>query len=303
MTATGSPGGPTPAAVGTPVRGVSGLAPLSLDAGELGRIANRLRRRTIDMLWEAQAGHAGGSLSAAEILAVLYFGVMRLDPTRPDWPDRDRFVLSKGHAAPIYYAALQERGFFAEDVLCTYDELDSCLQAHPAVGAPGIDVASGSLGQGLSVAIGMALGARVRKRPAVRVFALLGDGEVQEGQIWEAAMAAPKFGLDNLTAILDFNRIQLYGRVDQIMPIEPLADKWRAFNWAVLEVDGHDVCALLRACERAAHDPGRPTMIIAHTTKGKGVSFMEDTEAWHSALVTDEVRARALAELDAREGR
>ena len=265
---------------------------------ELRGIANKLRRRTIDMLWHAQAGHPGGSLSAAEILTVLYFDVMRLDPSRPDWGDRDRFVLSKGHAAPIYYAALQERGYFAEDVLTTYDELDSCLQAHPAMGGPGIDMSSGSLGQGLSMAIGMALGARLLKKD-LRVYALLGDGEIQEGQIWEAAMSAPKFKLDNLLAILDLNRIQLLGPVDEVMPIEPVAAKWQAFNWHVLEVDGHDVGRLRAACAQAAAHTGGPTIILAHTIKGKGVSFMENTHEWHSAPVTDDVRERALAELAA----
>jgi transketolase len=265
---------------------------------ELRGIANKLRRRTIDMLWHAQAGHPGGSLSAAEILTVLYFDVMRLDPSRPDWADRDRFVLSKGHAAPIYYAALQERGYFEEDVLSTYDELDSCLQAHPAVGAPGIDMSSGSLGQGLSMAIGMALGARLLGKD-LRVYALLGDGEIQEGQIWEAAMSAPKFKLDNLLAILDLNRIQLLGPVGEVMPIEPVAEKWRSFNWHVLEVDGHDVGQLRAACAQAAARRGGPTIILAHTVKGKGVSFMENTHEWHSAAVTDEVRERALAELAA----
>ncbi|MBU2602823.1 MAG: transketolase [Actinobacteria bacterium] len=250
------------------------------------------------MLWRAQAGHPGGSLSAAEILTVLYFGAMRIDPTRPDWADRDRFVLSKGHAAPIYYATLAERGYFSPELLTTYDELDSMLQAHPFVGLPGIDTCSGSLGQGLSVGIGMALGARLKGSEA-RVFVLLGDGELQEGQVWEAAMAASSFGLDSLTAIVDANRLQLYGTVESIVSLEPLPDKWRAFGWNVLEVDGHDCAALAAAlCAAAAPEiTGRPTVIIAHTTKGKGVSFMENSVEWHSAAVTDELRERALAEL------
>ncbi|MHB0979448.1 MAG: transketolase [Thermoleophilia bacterium] len=259
-------------------------------------VAGRLRRRTIEMLWRSQAGHPGGSLSAAEILAVLYFGVMRIDPARPDWADRDRFVLSKGHAAPIYYAALVERGYFAEELLATYDELDSGLQAHPYIGVPGIDSCSGSLGQGLSVGIGLALGARLRGANA-RMFVLLGDGELQEGQVWEAAMAASSFGLENLTAIVDANRLQLYGSVESIVSVEPLAEKWRAFGWNVLEVDGHDCGALAAAFQAAAETAGRPTVIIAHTVKGKGVSFMENSVEWHSATVTDEVRERALAEL------
>jgi transketolase len=259
-------------------------------------VAGRLRRRTIEMLWRSQAGHPGGSLSAAEILAVLYFGVMRIDPARSDWADRDRFVLSKGHAAPIYYAALVERGYFAEELLATYDELDSGLQAHPYIGVPGIDSCSGSLGQGLSVGIGLALGARLRGANA-RMFVLLGDGELQEGQVWEAAMAASSFGLENLTAIVDANRLQLYGSVESIVSVEPLAEKWRAFGWNVLEVDGHDCGALAAAFQAAAETTGHPTVIIAHTVKGKGVSFMENSVEWHSATVTDEVRERALAEL------
>ncbi|MHB8867388.1 MAG: transketolase [Thermoleophilia bacterium] len=261
-------------------------------------VAGRLRRRTIEMLWQAQAGHPGGSLSVAEILAVLYFGVMKIDPARPDSVDRDRFVLSKGHAAPIYYAALVERGYFPEELLGSYDELDSGLQAHPYVGLPGIDSCSGSLGQGLSVGIGLALGARLRGSSG-RMYVLLGDGELQEGQVWEAAMAASSFSLDNLTAIVDANRLQLYGTVESIVSVEPLPDKWRAFGWNVLEVDGHDCGALEVAFRAAAKTTGRPTVIIAHTVKGKGVSFMENSVEWHSAAVTDEVRERALAELAA----
>lgn len=260
-------------------------------------VATRLRRRTIDMLWHSQAGHPGGSLSVAEILSVLYFGVMRIDPNRPAWEGRDRFVLSKGHAAPIYYAALVERGYFSEELLNTYDELDSGLQAHPYVGVPGIDCCSGSLGQGLSVGIGMALGGRLRGSE-LRVFVLLGDGELQEGQVWEAAMAASSLRLANLTAIVDANRLQLYGPVESIISVEPLADKWRAFGWNVVEADGHDCAALTSAFEAAVANAEQPTVVIAHTVKGKGVSFMENSVEWHSAAVTDEVREKALSELN-----
>jgi transketolase len=263
---------------------------------QLQRLANKLRRRVIDTLWQAQAGHPGGSLSAAEIMATLFFEVMRIDPDAPQWEDRDRFILSKGHAAPIYYVTLMERGFFADEVLCTYDCLDSCLQGHPDVKAPGVDVPSGSLGQGLSVGLGLALGARLKKQD-LRVYVMLGDGELQEGQIWEAAMSAPYFKLDSVTAIVDCNGVQLMGPVDEIMSIEPLAKKWEAFNWNVIEIDGHDVVQIADACEKAAQTKGKPTVILARTVKGKGVSFMENKAYWHSGLVTDEVRQKALAEL------
>jgi transketolase len=263
---------------------------------DLTRLANELRRGVIEMLHRAQAGHPGGSLSAAEILAALYFRVMRVDPQDPGWEARDRFILSKGHAAPVYYMTLMRRGFFPEALLGTYDQIDSCLQGHPDPHTPGVDMASGSLGQGLSVGVGMALGARHKGLDA-RVFVLLGDGELQEGQVWEAAMAAPKFDLDNLVAIVDDNRVQLMGDTRTIMPVEPIAAKWAAFNWHVIEVDGHDGEAIVAACTKAAATKGRPTVIIAHTVKGKGVSFMENTHLWHSAVVTDEIREKALAEL------
>ncbi len=262
----------------------------------LRRTANRLRREVVNTVWRAQAGHPGGSLSAAEIMAALFFEVMQIDPTRPDWTDRDRFILSKGHAAPVYYAALKERGFFSEETLCTYDCIDSCLQGHPDIVTPGVDVPSGSLGQGLSVGLGIALGARLKKQD-FRVFVLMGDGELQEGQVWEAAMSAPNFGLDRVTAIIDYNTVQLMGPVDSIMNIEPVAAKWEAFNWNVIEVDGHDVAQIVDACDAAGRTTGKPSVIIAHTVKGKGVSFMENKAAWHSGLVTDEIREKALAEL------
>ena len=263
---------------------------------ELNGVANRLRRRTIEMICRAGSGHPGGSLSAADILAALYFRVLRIDPARPNWEDRDRFILSKGHAAPIYYATLMERGYFSEEVLSTYGQIDSCLQGHPDMHTPGVDMSSGSLGQGLSAAVGMALGARLKGKH-LRVYALLGDGETQEGQVWEAAMAAPKFELDHLLGIIDHNRLQIDGPVDSVMPIEPIADKWRAFNWHVLEIDGHDVGEIVRACETAATLKGKPTMIIAHTVKGKGVCFMENNPDWHAKVPTDAEREKALTEL------
>jgi transketolase len=258
--------------------------------------ANRLRRRTIEMLYHSQAGHPGGSLSAADILATLYFRVMRIDPTRPEWEERDRFVLSKGHAAPVLYATLAQRGYFADDVLETYDEINSCLQGHPDMHTTGVDMSSGSLGQGLSTAVGTALGGRLDKR-GLRVYALLGDGELQEGQIWEAAMSAAAYKLDNLVAIVDYNRLQLVDFIDSIIPIEPLAAKWLAFGWNVIEVDGHSVAELFSAFEGASMVKGKPTVILAHTVKGKGVSFMENQVVWHSKAISEADRDRALAEL------
>ena len=273
------------------------------DRGEaLADLANELRGMVVEMLCRTQAGHPGGSLSAAEIMAALFFSVMRIDPLRPEWDERDRFILSKGHAAPVYYAALTRRGFFPEEMLQTYDELDSLLQAHPDMRCPGVDMSAGSLGQGLSVGLGMALGLRLKAIDA-RVFVVLGDGELQEGQVWEAAMAAPKFGLDNLVAIVDDNGIQLMGPTADIMPVDAIAEKWRAFNWNVLDVDGHDPAALVDACAAARRAEGRPTVILARTVKGKGVSFMEDSCTWHSAAVTEDVKERALAELCPREVR
>jgi transketolase len=268
----------------------------SAGADELGAIANDLRRLVIETLCHTQAGHPGGSLSAAEILAALFFSVMRVDPKHPDWEQRDRFVLSKGHAAPVYYAALTRRGFFPEEMLQTYDELDSLLQAHPDLRCPGVDMSSGSLGQGLSSGLGMALGMRLRA-VAARVFVLLGDGELQEGQVWEAAMAAPSFGLDNLVAIVDVNRIQLMGETATIMSVDPIAEKWRAFNWNVVDVDGHDAAAIAEACAAAEQVEGRPTVILAHTVKGKGVSFMEHNPSFHGAPPSDEEFEIAMSEL------
>ncbi len=267
--------------------------------GEIQAIADRLRRRTLDMIWHAQAGHPGGSFSLAEILACLYFRILRIDPARPDWPDRDRFILSKGHAAPIYYVALAERGFFPPETLVTYDELNSILQGHPDMHTPGVDMASGSLGQGLSPGIGMALGARLRGKD-FRVVVVLGDGEIQEGQVWEAAMAASAYRLDNLTAIVDWNKIQLSDFIEKALPMDPVPDKWRAFGWQVRECDGHDVAAILHALEELRQVRGRPTVLLAHTVKGKGVSFMENNPAWHAKAPNEQEYLQAKTELAVR---
>lgn len=267
-----------------------------MTVAEIQEVADRLRHRTLDMIWHAQAGHPGGSFSLAEILACLYFRVLRIDPSRPDWPDRDRFILSKGHAAPIYYATLAERGFFPLETLKTYDEVNSILQGHPDMHTPGVDMSSGSLGQGLSPGIGMALGARLRKKN-FRVYVLLGDGEIQEGQVWEAAMAAAAYRLDTLTAIVDWNKIQLSDHIQKAMPVNPVPDKWRAFGWEVRECDGHDVPSILSGLEELHQIKGRPGVLLAHTVKGKGVSFMENVPAWHSKPPNEQEYLQAKAEL------
>jgi transketolase len=268
-----------------------------LSVPELEKMAKQLRRHVITMIAAAGSGHPGGSLSAADIVAALYFKVMRHDPKNPQWPDRDRFILSKGHAAPILYAALAECGYFPVEELSTLRKLGSRLQGHTdRTLTPGVEMSAGSLGQGLSFGIGVALAGRLDKRD-YHVYVLLGDGECEEGQIWEAAMSAPHFQMDNLTAIVDNNGIQLDGRCCDIMGLEPLADKWRAFNWHVIEIDGHDIKQILRAVKQAREIKGRPTVIIAHTVKGKGVSFMENNVDFHGKAPTAQEAEMALKEL------
>jgi transketolase len=251
-----------------------------IPTGMLLQKAVKIRTDILEMVAEAKSGHPGGSLSAVEILVSLFFYKMRHDPKLPDWPDRDRFVLSKGHAAPVLFATLAESGYFPVSELKTLRKLNSRLQGHPDFRVPGVEFPGGSLGIGLSAAIGMALAAKLDKND-YRVYALLGDGEMDEGETWEAAMAASKFKLDNLTAIVDRNGIQQDGLTEQIMPIEPLGYKWKAFNWHVLEVDGFDLRQIIEALEKAENMRNRPTVIIAHTVKGKGVSFMEWDPAYH----------------------
>ncbi len=259
--------------------------------------AKHIRRKIVEMVAAAGSGHPGGSLSAADIVTALYFNVMRLDPQGPDWPDRDRFVLSKGHAAPVLYAALAGRGYFPEQDLLTLRKLGSPLQGHPDMKKlPGVEMSTGSLGQGLSAANGMALAARLDKRD-YRVFVMIGDGESQEGQIWEAAMAAAHYGLDNVTAFLDHNNLQIDGRIMDVMSPEPLPDKWRAFGWDVQVINGHDIKEILSAVARAKEVKGKPQMIIAETVKGKGVSFMENKASWHGAAPKPDELKQALAEL------
>lgn len=264
---------------------------------ELKRVANVIRQDIISMLVTAKSGHPGGSLSAADIVATLYFNEMNINPKDPHWADRDRFVLSKGHAAPVLYSALAEKGYFPKEELQGLRQTSRMLQGHPDMKkTPGVDMSTGSLGQGLSAANGMALAGKLDGKD-YRVFALLGDGEMAEGQIWEAAMAAAHYKLDNMTAILDVNGLQIDGATDSVMNSFPLTDKWRAFSWHVIEVNGHDIDALLAAFAEAKAVKGKPTIIIAKTVKGKGVSFMEDQAGWHGNAPSVEQGEQALKEL------
>jgi len=264
---------------------------------ELKRRANQIRQDIITMLVPAKSGHPGGSLSAADILAVLYFHEMRVKPEDPHWPERDRFVLAKGHAAPVLYATLAQKGFFPREELLGLRQTGRILQGHPDMKkVPGVDMSTGSLGQGLSAANGMALAGRLDKKD-FRVYVLLGDGEMAEGQVWEAAMAAAHYKLDNLTAILDYNGLQIDGPTEEVMSSEPLKDKWLAFGWHVLEVDGHNIEELLKAFAQAKEIKGKPTLILAKTVKGKGVSFMENQVGWHGSAPNAEQAEQALKEL------
>ena len=270
----------------------------NLSKPELKEMAKKLRRHVINMIAQAGSGHPGGSLSAADIVTALYFRVLRHDPKDPQWLERDRFILSKGHAAPILYAALAETGYFPVAELQTLRKMDSRLQGHTDRGlTPGVEMSAGSLGMGLSFAIGIALAARLDSR-AYRTYALLSDGECQEGQTWEAGLAAAQFKLDNLTGMVDCNGIQLSGRTSDIMSLEPLIQKWQAFGWHVIDIDGHDFDQILDALVEAEKTKGRPTMITARTVKGKGVSFMENNVAFHGKAPTPEEAQRALKELE-----
>jgi len=258
--------------------------------------ARQIRRLIIEMLYKAGSGHPGGSLSAADLVTALYFAVLRHDPKNPQWPDRDRFHLSKGHACPVLYASLAETGYFRKEELWTLRKLGSILQGHPDRRTPGVEVASGSLGQGLSVVLGMSLAAKIDNKK-YRVYTLMGDGEIQEGNIWEAAMACAHYRCDNLCAILDYNGYQIDGRVSDVMEIEPLRDKWRSFGWNTIQIDGHNMSEILSAFNKAARFKDKPTVIIAKTTKGKGVSFMENVVDFHGRAPTEEETKKALEEL------
>ncbi|MBI3626136.1 MAG: transketolase [Candidatus Rokubacteria bacterium] len=272
------------------------------DLARLAAIARDCRVQIIRMLTHAGSGHPGGSLSVIDILTVLFFARMRYDPKRPDWPDRDRIVLSKGHCVPALYSLMAKAGYFPESLLITLRKLGSPLQGHPdRVMLPGIEGATGSLGQGLSMSLGMALGLRLDGRPS-RVYCVLGDGETQEGQVWEAAMAGPKLGqpdhpLDNLCVILDYNGIQLDNFVKKVMDLEPVLEKWKAFGWPVIEIDGHDLAQIEKALDQAEAIRGRPTFIVAHTVKGKSVSFMENNPEWHGKAPKPQEGIRAIREI------
>ena len=269
------------------------------EALELRRRATRIRLRDLRMVYEAGLGHPGGEFSAIDVLTVIYFGILRHDPQRPDDPERDRFVLSKGHAAAALYTTLAEAGYFDPTELATFMAPLSRLNGHPDRNkVPGVETNTGPLGHGFPVAVGIALAARL-DRSDRRTYVLAGDGELQEGSMWEAAMAASHYGLDGLTVIVDRNGLQQGDLTESTMRLEPLADKWRAFGWGVREVDGHDHAALLAALRATPFEPGRPSCLIAHTHKGHGVSFMSDQVAWHHHVPTDDEFRRAVAELEA----
>jgi transketolase len=271
--------------------------------------AQQFRIEVLNMVYENQSGHIGGAFSAAEIVAALYFHHLKVDPSRPEWPERDRFLFSKGHACAVLYAALAYRGFFPRDELMSFRCLGSRLQGHPDPHKlPGIEIPAGPLGHGIAVGAGIALALRETAKPSAasapsaraagKVYVLLGDGEINAGVIWEGALTAAKYHLGNLTAILDFNGIQQTGATADVMPMEPIADKWRAFGWHVQEVHGHNVVEILNALDRADEIHARPSIIIARTTKGKGVSFMEYDHRWHGMSPNAEQYARAMGELE-----
>ena len=267
------------------------------NVAELQETAKRVRREIVTMIGEAKSGHPGGSLSAVEILTTLFFNVMRHDPANPSWADRDHFILSKGHAAPVLYCMLAETGYTPLDQLKTLRKLGSIYQGHPDRRfIPALEASTGSLGVGLSVGLGYALAARLDGRPS-RTYVVLGDGEIQEGQIWEAAMFGAYHKVDNLVAIVDYNKIQLDGFVKDIMEVAPLADKWRSFGWHTIEVDGHDIPKLQAAFAEAAATKGKPTCLVANTIKGKGVSFMENNPKFHGTAPTPAEVQTALQEL------
>lgn len=267
------------------------------EISRLEEIARQLRADSLRLIHRRGAGHPGGALSAAEIMAALYFQVLRVDPQRPDWPERDRFILSKGHASAVLYAALARRGFFNLAELDNWGEVDCPHQGHPdRFKTPGVEMTSGILGHGVAVGAGLALAARL-DHAAWRTYVLLGDGECQAGLVWEGAAAAAKYRLSTLTALVDYNDVQLDGPVHEVMPVEPLAAKWRAWGWYVLEINGHNVRQVVEGLQTAAEIHDRPTVLICHTTKGKGVSYMENQSYWHGNVPNADQLRQALVEL------
>ena len=270
---------------------------LSMKDDTVSSLARKIRTHALLMVHTAKTSHIGTCLSMADLLAVLYGKVLRVDPSQPELPDRDRFILSKGHGAAILYAVLAEQGFFPLEWLESYCQDRSPLMGHASHHVPGVEVSTGSLGHGLSVGCGMALAARSDRRTS-RVFALLSDGELDEGSNWEAILFAAHHRLDNLVAIIDYNKIQSFGSVADVLPLEPLVEKWRSFGWAVREIDGHDLDEIENTLGRVPFESGQPSVVIAHTVKGKGVSFMQNQLAWHYKSPSDAQLALALAELD-----
>lgn len=265
---------------------------------ELKLVAREMRIDALRMIYRRGQGHPGGTLSAVEIITALYFHHLRLDPERPDWENRDRFILSKGHASTILYTALARRGYFPVEELETWGNIGGRLQGHPdRLKTPGVDMSTGCLGHGISIGAGLCLAARTLGLD-YGTYVLIGDGECQAGVVWEGVMLAAKYGLSNLTTILDYNRVQLDGTVEEIMPLEPVREKWESFNWAVVETEGHDIAAVVDALDEAAEIKDRPAVIIAHTEKGKGVSFMEGEAEWHGKAPTEAEFERALEELE-----
>ena len=273
-----------------------------MDRIDLPRKANTIRKSVVKMVARGGGGHIGSALSIVDIVTVLYFGVLKVDPSKPDWKERDRFVLSKGHGCVALYAALAHRGFFPVDLLDTFYQDGTTLLGHPELQkVPGLECSSGSLGHGLSIGVGFSLAAKA-DHLSYRTFVLLGDGECDEGSVWEAAMSAGHFRLDNLVAIVDYNKIQATGPTSEVMSLEPLAAKWRAFGWAVREVDGNDAGKVLSALSRVPFRAGKPSVLIAHTIKGKGVSFMENQVIWHYRTPDLGQEASALKELEGQMG-
>ncbi|WP_461205928.1 transketolase [Clostridium sp. DL1XJH146] len=274
---------------------------MKYDISQMGKVAKEIRKDIVRMLTESASGHPGGSLSAVEILTTLYFNEMNIDPENPKDPNRDRFVLSKGHAAPVLYSTLARRGYFSVDELMTLRKLGSILQGHPNMNyVPGIDMSTGSLGQGISTAVGMALAGKIDNKD-YRVYSLLGDGELEEGQVWEAAMAAAHYKLNNLTAFIDFNGLQIDGDTCKVMNPNPIDEKFKAFGWNVVTIDGHDYDAIMEAIAEAKSVEDKPTAIVCKTVKGKGVSFMENQAGWHGSAPNKEQCEQAIKEIGGEE--